>query len=464
MFYKTVLVVTDKFPPSISGGAEISLHNMLDAMNHNDKRVVIAALSPGRYELKKEFYQNRVVYRVPFNESWPISMVGAGMVRKMYRILKFFIANFKKNNFRSVYRVFLAGVVRVGWKKHFGSLPLIDVDYLKNSRTIDFIRDIVSEEDPDLIHADNYRSIVLANSLDLDIPVLSYVRDNRFFCAHKNQATNINGVICVNCDFGCVSGKFPSIIENKVVGLMRETLDVRQTALSKSSTVAVTSEYLNKQIRSVLFDNNVIKVPNLIEDFSEIAEIQASIKQSSVPEILCVGMIGHNKGQMLLIKMMSALSSKVGDFKVVLAGVGQMSAKLAELARKQGVLDKLHITGFLSRKELYRCYARSACVVCPTVWPEPFGRVPFEAAASSKPIVAFSVGGLSENIIHEVTGLLVEPRNMQGFSDAIARIILDPPYAKFLGDEGYKYIKNKFIEQNSPEVLLKEWERLCEDS
>ncbi|WP_444904974.1 glycosyltransferase family 4 protein [Microbulbifer sp. CnH-101-E] len=461
MFYKTILVVTDKFPPEVSGGAELSLNNMLSEMEHYNLKVVIAALSPGRYELKKEIYRNRTVYRIPFEESWPISPVSAGKSRRMFRLAKYFARNFSKGNFRAVQRVMLAGIVRKLWPSQAGALPLVDADYLVNSRASTILKNVVLSVKPDVIHADNYRSIVLANRLDLPIPVISYVRDNRFFCAHKNQATNIKGKVCTECDKSCVDERFPKFVEQKVKLLMSESLQIRQDALAKSAVVATTSQFLCDQVGSVLTNKNIVKIPNLIESSLEIDNTQKFIKKSSIPEILVVGMIGHNKGQGQLIEIAKLLKELVSDFRIVVAGRGQMANKLLAEAQSEGILDYFWVTGFLGRSELFRAYARSTVVACPTVWPEPFGRVPFEAAMSSRPVVAYAVGGLKENIIDGKTGILVEPNDREAFANAIASVINNEVLSTNIGVNARKHVESLFSSQESAKRLTAEWERLA---
>ncbi|MCX2832667.1 glycosyltransferase family 4 protein [Microbulbifer thermotolerans] len=461
MFYKTVLVVTDKFPPEVSGGAELSLNNMLSEMKGHNVRIVIAALSPGRYILKKEIYCDRLVYRVPFEESWPVSVVSAGKIRLAIRLLKYFIRNFSRNNFRSVYRVMIAGLVRKFWSRHAGSLPLMDADVLINSRSINILKKIVLEVKPDVIHADNYRSIVLANNLGLSVPVFSYVRDNRFFCAHKNQAANIKGKICIKCDSRCVEEKFPRAVELGIKSLMLESLEIRREALAKSSVIAATSQFLCEQVKSVLPGREVIKIPNLIESATKIDAVQKGIKKSSIPEILVVGMIGHNKGQAQLIEIAKHLQNMVDDFRIVIAGRGQMANKILSDAEAEGIRDYFWITGFLGREELYRAYARSTVVACPTVWPEPFGRVPFEAAMSSRPVVAYAVGGLKENIVDGKTGVLVSPGDKEEFSRAIAMLINNKEVNRNMGRSAREHVQSLFLSQDSANLLSAEWERLA---
>ncbi|WP_444933553.1 glycosyltransferase family 4 protein [Microbulbifer sp. JTAC008] len=460
MFYKTILVITDKFPPEVSGGAELSLDNMLSEMEHHNLKVVIAALSPGRYALKKEIYRDRIVYRIPFEDSWPVSAVSAGKIRLLFRLIKHFVRNFSRGNFKTLQRVALAGVIRKLWPGKVGALPLMDADYLINSRAAQVLKDVIFEVSPDVIHADNYRSIVLASQVDLPIPVISYVRDNRFFCAHKNQATNVKGSICIECDKSCVDNKFPVVVEEKVKSLMDESLRIRQEALGKSAVIATTSQFLCDQIGSILPNRSVVKIPNLIESSKEIDRSQKGIEKSSIPEILVVGMIGHNKGQWQLIEIAKHLKALVGDFRVVIAGRGQLAEKILGDAQSEGLLDHFWVAGFLGRKELYRAYARSTVIACPTVWPEPFGRVPFEAAMSSRPIVAYSVGGLKENILDGQTGILVEPNDRIAFARSIASLINNSVLADKIGLNAREHVESLFESQESAKRLTSEWNGL----
>jgi D-inositol-3-phosphate glycosyltransferase len=57
---------------------------------------------------------------------------------------------------------------------------------------------------------------------------------------------------------------------------------------------------------------------------------------------------------------------------------------------------------------------------------ESFGLVALEAAACGTPVVASAVGGLTSLVEDSVTGFLVEPRDVTGFADGVARLWSDP--------------------------------------
>jgi glycosyltransferase involved in cell wall biosynthesis len=64
------------------------------------------------------------------------------------------------------------------------------------------------------------------------------------------------------------------------------------------------------------------------------------------------------------------------------------------------------------------------------VWPalnEAFGMALLEAQASGVPVVAGAAGGVSEIVVHGVTGLLIPPGDAPAFAQAVRSLLLDRP-------------------------------------
>ena len=76
---------------------------------------------------------------------------------------------------------------------------------------------------------------------------------------------------------------------------------------------------------------------------------------------------------------------------------------------------------------------QQAEVVCLPSYREGLPKVLLEAAACGKPMVASDVPGCRDICIHEETGLLVQPRNVDDLSDALARMLRDDDLREFCG-------------------------------
>ena len=67
-----------------------------------------------------------------------------------------------------------------------------------------------------------------------------------------------------------------------------------------------------------------------------------------------------------------------------------------------------------------------------------------EALAVETPVVATRLSGIPEVVLPEHTGLLVEPGDVGGLTDALARILLDPGLGRRLGAAGRALVLERF--------------------
>ena len=79
------------------------------------------------------------------------------------------------------------------------------------------------------------------------------------------------------------------------------------------------------------------------------------------------------------------------------------------------------VHGGVPRASLWQAMARSAVVLCPSRWDEPFGLAAAEAQACGTPVVAFRRGGLAEVIIDGETGFLVPPDDLPAAAEAVSK-------------------------------------------
>lgn len=85
-----------------------------------------------------------------------------------------------------------------------------------------------------------------------------------------------------------------------------------------------------------------------------------------------------------------------------------------------------------------------------------------EGMAAGKAVVATSVGGIPEAVVHEQTGLLVPPQNSDALAQAILCLLHDPVYANRLGQNGRARIETLFSIESTVANIERLYESLCQ--
>jgi len=147
--------------------------------------------------------------------------------------------------------------------------------------------------------------------------------------------------------------------------------------------------------------------------------------------ILFVGRLVPQKGVDTLIKAVPLIVQQHRDVRILIAGDGWSRNYLEELARSMGLGDRIRFLGFISDWELEDLMVTADVLVVPSIY-EPFGIVALEGMAAGTPVVATNIGGLSEIIEHDRTGVLVYPEDPGSIAWGINKVLSDPKYADWL--------------------------------
>lgn len=146
-----------------------------------------------------------------------------------------------------------------------------------------------------------------------------------------------------------------------------------------------------------------------------------------------VGSIGHlleAKAQHDLIEAVRLLREKYPQMKLLIVGEGNRRSALERQIRENGLAHNVSLLGerddIADLLGIFDVYAMSS-------QREGIGRALTEAMYWSLPIVASSVNGVKEVILHEQTGLLVPPHDPQALAAAIDRLASVRELAQRLG-------------------------------
>jgi phosphatidylinositol alpha-1,6-mannosyltransferase len=144
----------------------------------------------------------------------------------------------------------------------------------------------------------------------------------------------------------------------------------------------------------------------------------------------------------------------VEGVRLVVAGDGDDRPRLEQKAAAFGMEDRVTFTGFLSEATLAELYRRCAAFVMPSRG-EGFGLVYLEAMRAPRGSAA------EEIVVHEKTGLLVDPDQREELREALARLIDHPGEARRMGEAGHERWRREFGVERFRERLEPLLERLA---
>jgi D-inositol-3-phosphate glycosyltransferase len=117
--------------------------------------------------------------------------------------------------------------------------------------------------------------------------------------------------------------------------------------------------------------------------------------------------------------------------------------RLAGLATRLGVADRVQLRGRVGQRDLPALYRSADLVVC-VPWYEPFGIVPLEAMACGAPVVASAVGGLVDSVVDGVTGVHVAPRRPDLLGPVLSALLADKARRAALGAAGARRARRRY--------------------
>ena len=164
--------------------------------------------------------------------------------------------------------------------------------------------------------------------------------------------------------------------------------------------------------------------------------------------LLMPGRITRWKGQHVLIEALAKLPYR-NFFCMIVGDDGKHEKYRVELEQyiaRQGLQEHVRISG--NTPYMTEAYMLADIVVAPSINPEAFGRVPVEAQAMGKLVIATAHGGAAETVIHGETGWLVKPGNAEDLSDTLNSVLNMPEADKrTIGNNAMWHVRNHFSAQ-----------------
>jgi glycosyltransferase involved in cell wall biosynthesis len=214
-------------------------------------------------------------------------------------------------------------------------------------------------------------------------------------------------------------------------------------ALRSSETVVCNSEHTSQQIRALSGRD-----AKIIPFGSTVNGRPTPLPRNEVPKILFTGRLIERKGVEYLIKAMPLILSQRPAI-LQITGNGDQRKNLEHLANSLGLQDSVQFLGFVTNQQLDELYAECDIYVNPSIVDsrgdtEGLGVTALEAFAHGRPVVASAVGGITDVVKHQKTGLLVPEKDEGALARAILEVLADPSRASGFVAAGLEHARQWF--------------------
>ena len=154
-----------------------------------------------------------------------------------------------------------------------------------------------------------------------------------------------------------------------------------------------------------------------------------------------VARLSPQKGIQTLLESVPWVRKHIPDVLFVIVGDGELRQEIEQRAEALDLNDKWKLVG--PRDDYLRFIRAFDVFAFPSLW-EGLPYAPIEAMAVGTPVVATSVVGNTDLIMHEDTGLLVPSKDEKSMAEAIVRLLRDRDLAGRLALRSRRFIEENF--------------------
>jgi glycosyltransferase involved in cell wall biosynthesis len=157
--------------------------------------------------------------------------------------------------------------------------------------------------------------------------------------------------------------------------------------------------------------------------------------------LVTVGRLNIQKGHCYLFQAISKVLKKISNLKLLVVGEGEEEKKLKNLVELLDLTGSIVFTGL--RDDIENILSIAELFVFPSLW-EGLPNALLEAMAAGKPVIATTVGGVSELVVPGKTGLLIPPKDTDALAHAIIKLLRNKFQAKKMGNAARVRVEQHF--------------------
>jgi len=174
------------------------------------------------------------------------------------------------------------------------------------------------------------------------------------------------------------------------------------------------------------------------------AEIRAELGFTDDDFVLgTVARLAELKGHDDLLDALGETMRSHPKIKLLWVGDGYWSERLRGRVRDMGLSDRVVTTGLVPPSDIPK-WMRAMDAVAHPSYREGLPRAVTQASLSGLPTIVYDLDGAPEVCLHERTGLLVTPADLDGLRDAVVWMMEHPQKRIQMGQAGREFCRHRF--------------------
>jgi glycosyltransferase involved in cell wall biosynthesis len=159
--------------------------------------------------------------------------------------------------------------------------------------------------------------------------------------------------------------------------------------------------------------------------------------------VITVGRLHPSKGHEDLLRAVACMTTAERKVTLRVLGDGPQRRVLESMTKELGIAEQVSFEGSVSEERIIELMRKAEVFVLAS-HAEPLGVVYMEAMSMEVATIGTAAGGVAEIITDGVDGLLVEPKNVEALTRAMAKLQDQPDLRLRLARAGRQSIINKF--------------------
>ncbi|MBN1765722.1 MAG: glycosyltransferase [Sedimentisphaerales bacterium] len=269
---------------------------------------------------------------------------------------------------------------------------------------------------------------------------------------------------------GVVQGKLITSFHGWDVNILPRLLgdDYLYRLFQDADLYTVSSDFIRQRILSLgALPEKIIKLPVGINP-QKFAFKPRALNGDHAITLLTVGRLSEVKGIEYSLRAVARLTARYPHIRYLIAGDGPLRKDLENLARDLGISTRVRFLGDQTEEELVHLYDQAhifvlAGIIASDGDEEGQGMVLLEAQAAGLPVIASRVGGIPESIQPGQSGILVEPKDIDGLAYKLGFLIENPHRWPAMGQAGRRHVETWFDIHKLNNELVELYENLLDN-